>query len=63
MDDNALDFNLAKSVREYFRLNEEEMNVILSEVLTADRCWKDVAKTIGIKNREMQLMEGAFRWE
>ncbi|MFD2586147.1 type II toxin-antitoxin system HipA family toxin [Croceitalea marina] len=63
MDDNALDFDLAKSVREYFRLNEEEMNVILSEVLTAVRCWKDVAKTIGIKNSEMQLMEGAFRWE
>ncbi|PRX56270.1 type II toxin-antitoxin system HipA family toxin [Flagellimonas meridianipacifica] len=63
MDDNALNFDLAKSVGEYFRLNEKEMNVILSEVLTAVRCWKDVAKKLGIKNSEVQLMEGAFRWE
>lgn len=63
MDDNALNFDLAKSVREYFRLGEKEMNSILKEVLTVVKDWKDVAKTIGIKNSEIQLMEGAFKWE
>ncbi|MEX0361008.1 MAG: HipA domain-containing protein, partial [Allomuricauda sp.] len=63
MDDNALDFNLAKSVGQYFRLSEEEMQTILNEVLTAVKDWKDVAKTMGIKNAEIQLMEGAFRWD
>ncbi|WP_431125655.1 type II toxin-antitoxin system HipA family toxin [Flagellimonas flava] len=63
MDDNALDFDLAKGVREYFRLSEKEMKTILMEVLTAVKDWKDVAKTIGIKNAEIQLMEGAFRWD
>ena len=63
MDDNALNFGLAKSVGEYFRLSEKEMNTILKEVSIAVKDWKDAAKTIGIKNSEIQLMEGAFRWE
>lgn len=62
MDDNALNFGLAKSVGEYFRLSEKEMNTILKEVSIAVKDWKDAAKTIGIKNSEIQLMEGAFRW-
>lgn len=63
MDDNALNFGLAKSVGEYFRLSEKEMDTILKEVSRAVKDWKGVAKTIGIKNSEIQLMEGAFRWE
>ena len=63
MDDNALNFDLAKSVGEYFRLSEEEMQTILEEVLSVVRDWKDVAKKIGIKNAEIELMQGAFRWE
>ncbi|MCB0467770.1 MAG: HipA domain-containing protein, partial [Aequorivita sp.] len=61
MDDNALDFDLAKSVGEYFRLSEEEMNTILDEVLSTVKGWKTIAKEIGIKNTEMELMAGAFR--
>lgn len=63
MDDNALDFDLARSVGEYFRLSEEEMETILSEVFAVVKDWKHVAEAIGIKNAEMELMAGAFRWE
>lgn len=63
MDDNALDFDLARSVGEYFRLSEEEMEAILSEVLAVVKNWKGVADAIGIKNAELELMAGAFRWE
>lgn len=63
MDDNALDFDLAKSVGEYFRLSEKEMETILSEVLAVVKDWKRVAEAIGIKNAEMELMAGAFRWK
>nr|WP_292969214.1 HipA domain-containing protein [Allomuricauda sp.] len=62
MDDNALDFDLARSVGEYFRLSEEEMNTILDEVLSVVKDWETVAKEIGIKNAEIELMAGAFRW-
>lgn len=63
MDDNALDFDLAKSVGEYFRLSESEMETIFSEVFAAVKDWKSLAEAIGIKNAEMELMAGAFRWE
>ncbi len=63
MDDNALNFDLAKSVGMYFRLSENEMETILFEVLTALKDWKTVAKKIGIKNSEIQLMSSAFRTE
>ena len=63
MDDNALDFDLVKSVGEYFRLSEEEMNSILHEVLWTVKDWKTIAKEIGIKNVEIELMAGAFSWE
>ena len=60
MDDNALSFDLAKSVGIYFRLSENEMENILGEVLTVAKDWKMVAKRIGIKNLEVELMSGAF---
>ncbi|REE07769.1 serine/threonine-protein kinase HipA [Winogradskyella pacifica] len=60
MDDNALSFDLAKSVGAYFRLNDTEMNAILTDVLTVVKDWKAVAKDIGIKNSEITLMSAAF---
>lgn len=62
MDDNALDFGLAKSVGSYFRLRESEMNTIMQEVSHAVKNWKTIAKKIGIKKSEMELMSGAFRY-
>ncbi|WP_437370361.1 type II toxin-antitoxin system HipA family toxin [Maribacter litoralis] len=63
MDDNALNFDLVKSVREFFRLSEEEMETILNEVLIVVKDWKTIATQIGILVKEQQLMEGAFRTE
>lgn len=60
MDDNALSFDLAKSVGEYFRLNDTEMEVILNEVLSIVKNWKTVAQEIGIRNQEIEFMDSAF---
>tara|TARA_R110002072_G_scaffold131046_2_gene270394 strand:- start:4745 stop:5995 length:1251 start_codon:yes stop_codon:yes gene_type:complete len=62
MDDNALNFDLAKSVGVYFRLSENELEAILSEVLGVVKNWESEAKRIGIKRSEVELMAGAFRW-
>jgi serine/threonine-protein kinase HipA len=62
MDDNALDFELAKSVGSYFRLRESEMDTIIEEVSHAVKNWKTIAKKIGIKNAEIELMSGAFSY-
>jgi len=62
MDDNALDFELAKNVGSYFRLRKSEMDTIIQEVSQAVKDWKTIAKKIGIKNSEIELMSGAFRY-
>lgn len=62
MDDNALDYDLAKSVGEYFRLNEDEMGTIMEEVLSVVRNWKAMADEIGISKKEQNLMESAFHY-
>jgi serine/threonine-protein kinase HipA len=62
MDNNALDFELAISVGEYFRLNDEQMKIILQEVNVAVSNWKEVANSIGITRSEQLLMEKAFNF-
>lgn len=62
MDNNELDFELAKSVGAYFRLNETQMNTIIDEVTSVVRNWEEVANRIGIPRSEQQLMEKAFRF-
>lgn len=59
-DDNALDYDLAKSVGEYFRLDEQQMDTIIEEIIAAVQTWKDIATSIGIPNKEQALMEAAF---
>jgi serine/threonine-protein kinase HipA len=60
-DDNALDYSLAKSVGEYFRLGEEDMDAIILEVTTAVSRWREVAAKLRISRKEQELMQGAFR--
>lgn len=60
MDTNILDFELAKSVGEYFRLNNSEMDIIINEVKSAVSSWKDIASKIGISKKEVELVESAF---
>lgn len=59
-NNNALDFELAKEVGEYFRLNDEQMDAIIQEVTTVVGQWKELASKIGIPRSEQELMEKAF---
>jgi len=61
MDNNALDFELAKSVGEFFRLDEKQMDTIIQEVLGSVSQWQVIANKIGISRVEQGLMEGAFK--
>lgn len=61
-NNNALDFELAKSVGEYFQLTTPEMDSIIVEVKTVVSNWKAVAQKIGISRAEQELMSAAFRF-
>lgn len=63
MHNNALDFELAKSVGEYFRLHETQMNSIIKEVLDGVKGWESIAKDIGVSRAEQELMRNAFKKE
>ncbi|MDR2269453.1 MAG: type II toxin-antitoxin system HipA family toxin [Sphingobacterium sp.] len=63
MHNNALDYDLAKSVGEYFRLNDSQMNNIIAEVLASVKKWEVLAKEIGISRAEQELMRSAFKTE
>ena len=61
-NNNALDFNLAKSVGEYFQLKEKQMDDILNEIKGAVKNWKTEATKIGISKAEISLMSSAFKF-
>lgn len=63
LERNDLQFDLAKSVGEYFNLKSKEMDVILDEVIRAVRGWRTVAKRLGIPAAQILIMEPAFRTE
>ena len=60
MDNNALDMELAKSVGEFFRLDDKQMETIIEEVLSSVSKWKAIANRLGISRAEQELMRGAF---
>lgn len=59
---NALDFQLAQSVGEYFQLRVADMNTIIAEVKAAVSGWQSIAREMGISRAEQELMSGAFRY-
>jgi serine/threonine-protein kinase HipA len=59
---NALDFDLARSVGQYFQLTDPQMDVIINEVRDSVSQWKTIAQEIGISRQEQLLMEAAFRY-
>ena len=61
LNNNELDFNLAKSVGIYFRLNNQQMDEIIDQVLTSIGNWKIIANEIGISRSEQELMRKAFK--
>ena len=61
LESNALDFELVKSVGEYFNLNKSEMELILNEVLNAVSNWEKEAVEIGISRVQREMMSLAFK--
>ena len=57
---NNLDFELAKSVGEYFRLNATQMEECIKQVNASVNNWKAIAKAIGISRAEQEVMGKAF---
>lgn len=62
MDDNSLDFNLAMSVGDFFRLDKNQMNRIIDEILDKVKKWEKIADKIGISRSEKEIMRNAFRF-
>lgn len=61
-ENNALDFDLAMRVGDYFQLTKNQMNQILDQVLLVVGTWQATAKSLGISRVEQELMEAAFRY-
>lgn len=59
---NALDFDLAFQVGEYFRLNQQQMDHIFGEVKKTVGTWKEVAKKMKIPRGQQEIMATAFRF-
>jgi len=60
IENNALDFELARSVGDYFQLNNDKMDKIIQQVTTTVSQWPKVARQIGIPRIEIESMKGAF---
>lgn len=58
--DNALDYQLAFDVKEFFRLSQTQAMQIYDEVLMAVKQWQTVAKQLGISRAEQAMKESAF---
>ena len=61
-DNNALDFDLAISVGEFFMLDMSSMVKIISEVKFIVSDWRKYANSIGIPKNEQERMTPAFRF-
>ena len=61
-DNNALDFDLARSVAELFMLDISSMDKILFDVKFVVSDWRKYAHSIGIPKTEQERMSPAFRF-
>ncbi len=58
--DNALDYQLAFDVKDFFRLSQTQATQIYDEVLIAVKQWQTVAKQLGISRAERAMKKSAF---
>lgn len=58
--DNALDYQLAFAVKEFFRLTQAEATQIYDEVVSAVEQWQQVARRLGISRAEQTMKQEAF---
>ena len=61
LDDNSLDFSLAREVAPFFRLKTQEANAILDNVRGVVANWRSYARRSGLDDDEMEMMASAFR--
>lgn len=59
---NDLDFELAKSVGEYFKLSNSEQDEIINDIKKAVSSWSQVAGDLKIPKVEKEIMAAAFRY-
>lgn len=57
---NALDYDLAFEVIDFFRLSKQEATLIYDEVLLAVKQWRSVANRLGISRGEQLIKQTAF---
>ncbi|WP_256003450.1 type II toxin-antitoxin system HipA family toxin [Pedobacter deserti] len=60
---SALDFDLAFSVGEYFRLDKRQMEDIFHQVSKSVSNWRTIAREIGISRSEVEQMSTAFQFD
>lgn len=58
--DNSLDFDLARSVAKYFRVNDKTAKSIIDKVKLSVEGWRRIAKKYKITRNEQDIMESAF---
>lgn len=58
--DNALDYQLAFDVKEFFRLSQTTATKIYDEVMNSVKEWQAVAKKLGISRAEQAIKAEAF---
>ena len=58
--DNALDWDLARSVAKYFRVKDNQATEIIAKTRTAVSQWQKIASKYKIKRSEQELMAQAF---
>ena len=59
-EDNALDFELAMDVAEFFQLTPQEARKIQDDVVSTVKTWPTVAKVVGISRKDQEGMSRAF---
>ena len=60
MHNNALDFELALSVGQFFQLKDAQMHRIIKEVCTAVKDWRTLGSKLDIPRAELEIMSPAF---
>ena len=58
--DNALDYQLAFDVIDFFRLTQTEATQIYDQVLNSVKQWQQVAQSLGISRAEQAIKQDAF---
>jgi serine/threonine-protein kinase HipA len=61
-DNNSLDYDLARSVGEFFMLDLQSIDKIIKEVKFVVSDWRKYANSIGISRNEQERMASAFRF-